>query len=65
MLIALTALIIANPPDRCRLYADWRQGSTGAEILHYRKGILTIIITAFGAWVGAGAHISSAERICA
>lgn len=28
---------------------------TAGQILDYRKGILTIIITAFGAWVGAGA----------
>ena len=40
------------------LVLKWMTVSTGvppADALAYRKDVLSIIITAFGAWVGAGA----------
>ena len=52
MLITLTALVVfvlhAPVPHE-------DSSITGKELLDYRQSILAVIITAFGAWVGAGA----------
>lgn len=52
MLVALFALVLivllvpAPPPDT---------GTTSKDIMDYRQGLLAVILTAFGAWIGAGA----------
>ena len=54
MLIALVLLVVGvlwipvDPPD-----CDTT--TTFMDVLNYRKSILAVIVTAFGAWVGAGA----------
>ncbi len=37
------------------LYAPISADATAADVIDYRKSLLAVIITAFGAWVGAGA----------
>jgi len=53
MLISLTALVVlvfeAPIPEA---YAT---NTTASQVLDYRKSILAVILTAFGAWIGAGA----------
>lgn len=59
MLAVLTALIyfVLNIPTETLVSLNLTGNSTlaGADVLEFRKTILTVIITAFGAWVGAGA----------
>ena len=56
VLVGLVLWIPINPPrdDMVTKFTD---------LLDYRKSILAVIITAFGAWVGAGLPTSLAARI--
>jgi len=49
MLVILAVLVVAV------LIIPGPEAASAADLLDYRKSILAVIITAFGAWVGAGA----------
>ena len=53
MLVVLVALVVAVLYWPVKIPSG--DSTTMANVLDYRKGILSVIITAFGAWVGAGA----------
>jgi len=55
MLVVLTVLVLAVLWVPIDIPAQSVSSTAVTDILEYRKTILAIIITAFGAWVGAGA----------
>lgn len=55
MLLVLTVLVISVLWIPINIPVQSANSTAVTDILDYRKNILTIIITAFGAWVGAGA----------
>lgn len=54
-LIILIFLVLRVPTDWLVPISSTNSTLTSTEVLEFRRTILTVIITAFGAWVGAGA----------
>lgn len=55
MLIALVALVIIVMWMPVKLEPNGAEAVSAQAVLDYRTGILTVLLTAFGAWIGAGA----------
>ena len=55
LLLLVVAVLFAPLPGPSGEQTEGNQTAILTELLEYRKSILAIIITAFGAWVGAGA----------